>query len=253
MSDELGGSGELGGSAGPEEYMSLLGLECVDLIEAYHTKYGYYPERHIVEALLTNAQWDYTLEQLDEILDSPLLIRSLEFRGIVHPSFERNSTTLLTREQQAVIAALNNSRDNRSDVKKLSDLGVSARQFSGWMHSKRFTEHMRDSAENVLANSIADGHNALIRGVRKGDTNAIKLFFELTGRYNPAFENQVNLQDFMIKVIEAIQKHVRDPLVLQALAGELQMISVAHDVNPGSLGKKKEVRSLAPTRRETPF
>lgn len=233
--------------------ISELELELVEFIEAFHTKYGVYPIRDSIEIVLLRAEWSFTDAELDEALESNLLIKSLAARGIIHPSTEKNSTTYLTKEQQAVIAALNNSRDTRSDVKKLNDLGVSARQFSGWMHNKRFTEHMRDSAENMLANSIADGHNALIRGVRKGDTNAIKLFFELTGRYNPAYENQVNLQEFMMNVIEAIQKHVHDPQILQALAAELQMISVANDVNPGKLDKNKTVKSLAPRKREMPF
>lgn len=233
--------------------VSELTLELIDFIEGYHTKYGEYPERSVFKAVLERTGWEVTTAELDEILESSLLKKSVNARGIMHPSADRDSLTGLTREQLAVIAAFNNNRDNRSDIKKLSDLGISTRQFSGWMHSNRFTGHMRDSAEQLIANSIADGHNALLRQVRKGDTNAIKLFFELTGRYNPGFENQVNIQDFMLRTIEAIQKHVHDPVILQALAGELQMLSVAHDVNPGKLDAKKKVKSLAPPRKESRF
>lgn len=231
-----------------------LWIELVDLIEAYWTKYGEYPERSVIRVVLDNTGYDVADPELDELLEDERLKKSLAMRGIMHPSVEKDSLTGLTREQLAVIAALNNNRDTRSDVKKLSDLGIAPRVFSGWMHSNRFSQHMRDSAEQLLINSIADGHNALLRGVRKGDTNALKLFFEMTGRYNPGFENQVNIQQFMLLVVEAIQKHVHDPAQLQALAGELQMLSVAHNINPGADQiNNKQVKSLAPARKELKF
>jgi hypothetical protein len=233
-----------------------LELELVGLIEAYHTKYGEYPERSVFRYILDNSNFDVDNAQLDELLESETLKRSCAARGINHPSVDKDSLTGLTREQLAVAAALSNSRDNRSDAKKLSDLGIPTRVFSGWLHSNRFSEHMRNSTEQILKNSIADGHTALIRSVRKGDTNALKLFYELTGRYNPGFENQVNIQQFMLHVIEAIQKHVHDPATLQALAAELQMIAVANNVNPNEeIDKvdKSSVKSLAPKRKAISF
>lgn len=235
------------------KYLTNLEHQVLDFIEAYHTKYGEYPDRSVVEHVINRLGIDISPGELDTILENPLLLKSLEARGITPPTFERDSTTGLTKAQLAIIAVLNNSRDNRSDKKKLEDLGISTRQFSGWMHSKRFAEHMRDSAENILENSIADGHNALMRKVRAGDPTALKLFFEMTGRYNPAFENQVNLQVFMTRVIEIIQQNVKDPQSLQNIAAGLQLASVEFNINPTKVEKQNSTVRMAPKRREILF
>jgi hypothetical protein len=233
------------------EFLTDLESELVDFAEGYHTKYGEYPSRTVFEAVLKRAEWEWTAKDLDDAFANPLLLRSLNERGIVPPTTQKDSTTGLTKGQLAVVAALNNSRDTRSDVKKIRDLGITPRMFSGWMHNKRFADYIRDSAENLLENATADAHTALLRKVRSGDSNAIKLFFEMTGRYNPAFENQVNLQSFMSRVIEAIQKHVTNPIILQALAAELQMASVEYNVT--DTAHSPVAAKLAPKRRELMF
>lgn len=235
------------------QYLSDLESEILDFCEGYHTKYGEYPERQIFETALNRAGWEYTPQDLDNALQNPLLLRSLYERGIVPPTHQKDSTTGLTKEQLAAIAAINNTRDTRSDVKKIRDLGITPRMYAGWMHDKRFSEHLRDSAETLLENSTADAHTALLRKVRSGDTSSIKLFFELTGRWNPAQENSVNLQLFMSRVIEAIQKNVHDPRVLSALAADLQMISVEYNVNPNEITTSKKRRALPPKPKELFF
>ncbi len=238
------------------EYLTDLETELVDFAEAYHTKYGEFPARQVFEAALDRAGWEYSRQDLDYALSNPLVLRSFDARGIVPPTYSKDSTTGLTKEQLAVIAAINNTRDTRSDVKKIRDLGIDPRMFAGWMHSKRFTDHLRDSAENLLENSTADAHTALLRKVRSGDSSAIKLYFEITGRYNPAQENTVNLQVFMSRVIEAIQTHVHDPEVLSNLAAELQLASVEYGVNThdsGPVATKRKRAINPPPPRELMF
>lgn len=240
----------------PEQgkFLSPLESEILDFCEAYHTKYGEYPERAVFVLALDRADWEFEDKDLDDALSNPLLLRSLYERGIVPPTYSRDSTTGLTKEQLAVIAAINNTRDTRSDVKKIRDLGISPRMYAGWMHSKRFTDHLRDSAENLLENSTADAHTAFLRKVRSGDIGAIKLYFEMTGRYNPAEENSVNLQVFMTRVIETIQKEVQDPVILTKLAAGLSMAAAEFGVaNNSPIQGESKRKALAPKRRELYF
>jgi hypothetical protein len=238
----------------PSEFLNELESELLDFVEGYHTKYGEFPERHVLEYALNNAGWEFTIQEIDDSLSNPLLLRSFDERGIVPPTYSKDSTTGLTKAQLAIAAALNNTRDTRSDIKKIRDLGISPRMFSGWMHSKRFSDFLKDSAENLLENSTSDAHTALLRKVRSGDSAAIKLYFEMTGRYNPAQENTVNLQVFMTRVIEAIQKHVHNPEVLSNLAAELQLISVEYNVNPNSTPVAGRARKeLGPSKQRELF
>ena len=66
----------------------------------------------------------------------------------------------------------------------------------------------------------------LMRGVNQGNTASIKLYYEMTGRYNPNEENQVNVRLLIGRVLEAIQKHVRDPNTLNSLAIELSQLAI---------------------------
>lgn len=229
------------------EFLSQIESELLDFVEAYHTKYGEFPERNVLESALDKAGWQYEVREIDGALSNPNLLRSFHERGIVPPTYSKDSTTGLTKEQLAVTAAITNTRDTRSDIKKIRDLGITPRMYAGWMHDKRFTDHLKNSTENLLENSTSDAHTALLRKVRSGDTAAVKLYYELTGRYNPANENTVNLQVFMSRVIEAIQKHVHDPAVLSALASELQLASVEYNVNPNATpvaARNKKPREL---------
>jgi YesN/AraC family two-component response regulator len=66
----------------------------------------------------------------------------------------------------------------------------------------------------------------LLRGVNKGNTASIKLYYELTGRYNPNEEQNVNIRILIAKMLEVIQKHVRDPNTLNQLAVEFSQIAI---------------------------
>lgn len=216
----------------------------IDFIEAYHTAMGDFPGRsqitHTIEISLKRVPEP---EEVDEFLENPETIKSLEERGIVAPWTLRYNPTGITREQLAAVAVLNNPKDRRSDSKKLTDLGISSRKFAGWMHNKTFSAYMKKSANNLLENMEAEAHMGLLSAVRNNNLPAIKLYFEMTGRYNPAYENQVNLQQLMVRVIEIIEKHVTDPEALMGIAADLQLASVENGVTNLEAAKPKQLES----------
>lgn len=222
-------------ASGPPQFLDPLELELVDFIEAYHSKYGEFPSRTVIETVLRQTGRTVEPSILDAFYFSPLVGRSLNSRGIFLPTQLEKSTSGLTKAQLALIAILTNPRDTRSDAKKLADCGISPREFAGWMLNKRFATGMSDAANNLFENAEADAHVGLVKKVRSGDMTAIKYYFEMTGRYNPAYESNVNLNAFMSSVIEAIQKHVHDPVILSALAAELQLASVANGITGQSI------------------
>jgi hypothetical protein len=211
--------------------------QLIDFIETYHTAMGDFPGRTKINDAVrfTDPDLDFSPVELDEFLDDLETIKSLDERGIIPPWQLENSPGGVTAEQLAAAASLTNIKDRRSDAKKLSDLGISTRKFNGWMHSRVFTEFLKVSANKLIENSEHEAHMGLLRGVNAGNQNAIKLFFEMTGRWNPAEENTVNLQMFMTKVIEIIQTHVTDPQILMALAADLQMASLETGINPKAI------------------
>jgi len=206
----------------------------IDFIEAYHTAMGEFPGRtQIKDAInLADPNERYEPAEIDELLESADFIKSLDERGIVAPWVMVTDPVGLTREQLAVVAALNNIKDRRSDSKKLSDLGISSRKYAGWAHNKSFSNYMKISANNLFENMEAEAHMGLLRSLGNNNTGAQKLYFEMTGRYNPNYESNVNLQVLMTRFIEIIQKHVRDPETLSAVAADLQLAAVETGAMP---------------------
>lgn len=128
----------------------------------------------------------------------------------------------LSPEQLALANSLLNLSDRRSAKKKMDDLKVSPAVFANWQKDPTFNEYLRERSESVLGNGVSTAHLALVDSAASGDIQAIKLLYEITGRHSPGSQQIVNVKSMLIRVIEAVQKHVNDPQVLQAIAGELQ-------------------------------
>lgn len=198
----------------------------IDFIEAYHTKRGNFPRRsEIVGAAAIAATDKISPEELDGFFESEETLKSLDERGINPPWILDKNPVGLTKEQLAVAAALNNIADTRSDAKKLRDLGISNRKYAGWKHNNVFAQYLTESANNLALHAEHEAHASLIRSMRNGNVAAAKLYFEMTGRWNPAHENTINTQELMQRVIEAIQRHVTDTDTLLKLGAEFQMIA----------------------------
>lgn len=211
------------------QYFEPWQTDVVLFIERVHSVTGAVPkDADILEYIrFTKKNPDFPVAKLSEFKEDPRFLTSMESRGI--PVAEN----ILTAEQMAAASVMLNLTDRRSDEKKLRDLGISTEQFSNWMQNSVFAEYMRQRSEVLITNSTHEAHMGLMRGVRSGNTASIKLYYEMTGRYNPEADNQVNLRVFIMRVLEAIQKHVRDPTVLNALSIELSQLSL-DAANPNS-------------------
>lgn len=128
----------------------------------------------------------------------------------------------LSPEQLAVANSILNLADKRSITKKLQDFQVSPAKYANWKKNPIFNGYLRERSETLLGDSVSDVHMALIDSASSGDIQAIKLFYEITGRHTPNSQQNVNLQVMLTTVIEAIAKYVKDPEVLQKIAAEIQ-------------------------------
>lgn len=205
-----------------KKYLTAWEIEAISFIERVHSVTGAIPpEDDIIEYLRFTGKFDgVNAVAIDLLKKDPLFKASMASRGIVLDS------SSLTQRQMAAASVMLNVIDRRSDEKKLRDIGVSTEEFSTWMQNIEFSRHMAERTELLIANSVHEAHLGLMRGVRQGNTASIKLYYELTGRYNPDEENHVNVRMLIGRVLEAIQKHVRDPTTLNSLAVELSQLAI---------------------------
>lgn len=192
-------------------------LDLVFYIERHHSSTGNAPSDSQICARFANV----TPEMLADFKKHPLVIRSMGARGIPFP----DPGEKFSQRQMAAAATMLSYVDRRSDEKKLRDIGVTPREWAGWLQDEEFASYLRDRSEKMAEHSLHEAHLGLIKGMRAGNTASIKLFLEMQGRYAPDQEVQINVRLVLHKFIEVIQKHINDPLTLHNIARDLSNIA----------------------------
>ncbi len=133
---------------------------------------------------------------------------------------------MLTEEQIMVANTLLDQVDSRSEKKKLADMGVSTAKYQGFLKDPGYQNYIRARAENALGEHQHVAHYALIDRVKAGDISAIKYFNELTGRYVQASDSKgLDVTMVLMRVLEIIQRHVRDSALQEVIAQEFLSLS----------------------------
>jgi hypothetical protein len=140
------------------------------------------------------------------------------------------SKDILTPTQVILANLLLNAHDKRSVREKCELVDVSSQQYNAWMRQTSFSGYLRKRAESAFAATDSVAYTALSNLVENGDFNGIKLFFEMRGIYNPKMQVEVNVELVVVRLIEIVARHVTDPLVLQAIAAEIETI----ELGPGT-------------------
>lgn len=176
-----------------------------------------------------NARYNLPEETLTAFKANPLVQKSFKVRGIMYPAAE----DCFTPEQMHAAAAMTDLIDRRSDEKKLRDMGISSRQWSMWLQDQNFADYLRQRSELMLEHQMHEAHKGLMKGVRNGNVAAVKTYYEVTGRYRPNEEAQVDVRRILHTFIEIIQKYVKDPIILHNLAMDLSQAASAESLSTG--------------------
>lgn len=164
---------------------------------------------------------------------------SLLARGIPLSHLTGGKSHALTEEQLTAANTMLDLRDNRSQVKKLKDLGVPTQKWEAWLRDPGFQNYLRTRAEGILGDNQHEAATALLDRVRSGDTNAIKFYYEITGRYSQQRNDSVNVPALLMRVMEIIQKHVSDAQIMSDIADEF--LTLASGVGIGLESSRREL------------
>ena len=155
-------------------------------------------------------------------------------------------TGRVTVEQLMVINTLLDTNDNRSDRKKLSDMGISTQKYQGWLKDPSFNAYWGQRCEALFGPGLSEANRALVDNVRRGDLGSIKFLMELTGRWSSKPASEMNIEWILMKVLETIQKHVTSPDMLQAIAADLAGIQQEAVPRATFAGEPPSALALAP-------
>jgi hypothetical protein len=217
------------------EFLADWQREIVFYIERYHSTVGDIPsDSDILEYMRLTKKYTLRSEDVESLKTNELFLKSMASRGLVINTGpgELRLVTGLTSRQMEAIATIQNYIDRRSDEKKLRDLGISTDEWSTWMQDNSFVNYLNQRSELLIRNAISESHMGLLRGVRQGNLASIKYYNEMTGVYNPNDENQFNISVLMGKILEAVQRQIQDPVLLNRLAIELSSIAMESGAFP---------------------
>ena len=188
--------------------------DILTLIEEEHLRTGTFPDLSLIK-----RKTGYTQEIIVEKISDPLMKQCLDRRGINYLDVDR-----LTGEQIACINLLLNVSDRRSQTAKLKALGIPPVTFQNWKRQKYFMDSFKQAGEKLFGECQPEVNKALVEQATAGDMKAIEYLNKLTNYYDPKNADAFNVQLIMVRLLETIQKHVRDPHQLTAIAEEFESI-----------------------------
>ena len=200
-------------------------FDCINFIEQEWLIHGAIPSaaRIAEKGLCTEESFNVWIK--DEKFRRNIIARGITLE-------ERNG--VLTETQLTAANVVLDLTDNRSLKKKLADLKVPTQLWESWLVDPGFQNYLRQRAEGLLGNNVHAAHLALLDRVRSGDTSAIKLYYEITGRYNPNRGDSVDLAGLIMRVIEIIQRHVSNSEEVTAIAEDLITLASGVGIGVGS-------------------
>lgn len=164
------------------------------------------------------AALQYSTSEINVFLQNQKVIDALERRGLPWKS-AGGFNSELSPTQVAVALTMSNFADERSISNKLSDLGIHPQQYYTWLNDPQFQNYVQRMADRNLEIIRPEAVAAFSQLVRKGDFQAIKYYFEVTGQFvNPDVSS---IQGMVQKLVESVQRHVKDPETLAAISKDI--------------------------------
>lgn len=139
---------------------------------------------------------------------------------------------VLEARQLAVAAIVLDNNDTRPRIKKLKESGVTTQEWQQWLLDPTFADYLDQRMGKILTASRFEADSALLSKVRQGSEKAIDYYNAYTGRFDrqsasKAPEAPLDIKTFLVRVMESLQKHIKDTAVLELIANDLLMYANA--------------------------
>lgn len=152
------------------------------------------------------------------------LMGTLEFRNALnHRGIQFDPKDGLSMEQHTVLLKLSDPFDRRGISAKLRDLGVPMARFQAWQKQPLFSELLNQQTKSNYEEALPAIRQRLIGNAESGDQRAIELVFAMTGEWNPQQQHLDDAKTIILKVVEAIIKHVKDRDVREAILADVSL------------------------------
>lgn len=177
---------------------------------------------------------DLEIIYVEKIMKAPQFKLALEARGLP----VGGKALGLTYEQAMALQIILDPSDGLTLQKKLKKAGVSATRYRTWMRNPNFRHHVEEVAGNLIHEHLPDMMVQLVGKATEGDLNAIKYSFEVSGRHDPAAnarrQGNIDVMVVLSRMQEIIQRHVKDPETVLAIAEDFRLLAEGADIGAGT-------------------
>jgi hypothetical protein len=180
-----------------------------------------------------------TFKELSELLSTPVdiitrllsteLVGSALIRRGIHPPVIKNTPVGITPEMLAAVALVFDFNDFRPLGTKLKQLGITTRQWNGWLRSnKTFGNLVKRRSDEAFSELLPTAHSGLAASLQRGDSSTLRLYYEIMGYSRPATDPQaLKLINALVELlVEVVTKNVKDPEERKIIAGELEKLQL---------------------------
>lgn len=204
--------------------------DAVEALQADFQEHGSYQASTIKELKVTPSEVNPKLKELGlplvpslkEQAEQAKLAQMLDI-GAAHSVTKANNSGGVGKHtrQRTAISYILDYHDKRPIRSKLKDINVTTHEYQEWLKEAEFHSLMTRELQARFKNVDIDAHLGLSRLVLDGDLNAIKYYFEFTGKYRPNTETQINITVVLAKLMDVLVRHV-DSEVLDAIANSIE-------------------------------
>lgn len=152
------------------------------------------------------------------LLKTEEFAQALRYRGI---ELEENAG--LSLEQQSVLLKLADPYDRRSLAAKLKELSVPMPRYQAWLKQPLFREHLESRSVENYTEALPALRNTLLSKAEAGERWALELVFAKTGEYSPAQQEVDSARTIVLKVVEAVIRHVKDADTRKAILADVAL------------------------------
>lgn len=152
---------------------------------------------------------------------TPEFRTALEYRGVL---WEVDSG--LSIEQQHTLLKLSDPFDKRSLPVKLRELGVPMPRFQNWLKQPLFWATYNKASIDNYHDALPAIRNRVIGLAEGGERWATELIYAKTGEWNPQQQQLEDARALILKIVEAVNKHVPDPKVRGQIMADVALHGV---------------------------
>lgn len=131
---------------------------------------------------------------------------------------------LLTANQMRFIQAILDPHESRRPKQILQEMNLDTKTYQLWLKDPIFRNFYHARARELLGDYMPEVRAALQKKAAGGDINAIKLALEITGEWTDKPDKDFNPLWFVSKILDILQRNVRDPQILDTVAVELEQL-----------------------------